>query len=44
MRNLLQRVDLTMDKTIGRVVLNGGVQVGKSLDVQHGDPIVDPNS
>ena len=32
-----------MDETIGRVVINGGVQVGKLLNVQHGNPIVDPN-
>ena len=32
-----------MDKAIGRVVINGGVQVGKPLDVQHGHLIVDPN-
>ena len=31
-----------MDEAIGRAVLNGGVQVGKSLDVLHGYPIVHP--
>ena len=31
-----------MDETIGRVILNGGVQVGKSLDVLHGYPVVHP--
>ena len=31
-----------MDKAVGRVVINGGVQVGKSLDVQHGHPVVHP--
>ena len=43
MRDLLRRVDLTMDETIGRVVLDGGVQVGKLFDVHHGHPIVNPN-
>ena len=43
MGDLLGRVDLTMDEMIGRVVVNGGVQVGKPFDVCHGHPIVDPN-
>ena len=38
--DLLQRVDLTMDETIGRVILDGGVHVGKLIDVGHGHPIV----
>ena len=42
-RDLLQRVDLPMDKTIGRVVIDGCVQVGKPLDVHHSHLIVDPN-
>ena len=32
-----------MDKVIGGVVGDGGVQVGKPFDVWHGHPIVDPN-
>ena len=32
-----------MNETIGRVVIDGGVQVGKPLDVHHGHLIVDPN-
>ena len=43
MRDLLRRVDLTMDEAIGRVVLNGDVQVGKPFNVHHGHPIVSPN-
>ena len=31
-----------MDKAIGRVVVDGGVQVGKLLDVLHGYPVVHP--
>ena len=42
-RDLLWRVDLLMDKAIGRVIIDGGVQVGKSLDVQHSHPVVHPN-
>ena len=41
-RDLLQRVDLMMDKVIGRVVLDGGVQVGKTLNVLQGYPVVHP--
>ena len=41
-RDLLRRVDLTMDEAIGRVILDGGVQVGKLLDVLHGYPVVHP--
>ena len=43
MRDLLWRVDLTMDEMIGRVVGNGGVQVGKPLDIGHGHLVVDPD-
>ena len=32
-----------MDKVIGGVIGNGGVQVGKLLDVRHGHPIVNPD-
>ena len=32
-----------MDKAVGRVVINGGVQISKSLDVQQGHPVVHPN-
>ena len=32
-----------MDKAIGGVVINGGVQAGKPLNVSHSHPIVDPN-
>ena len=42
MRDLLQRVDFTMDEVISGVVFDGSVQVGKSLDVLHGYPIVHP--
>ena len=31
-----------MDEAIGRVVVDGGVQVGKTLDVLHGHPVVHP--
>ena len=31
-----------MDEAIGRVVVDGDVQVGKSLDVLHGYPVVHP--
>ena len=43
MRDLLRRVNFTMDEAIGRVVLDGGVQIGKPFDVCHGHPIVGPN-
>ena len=42
-RDLLWRVGLTMDKAIGRVIVDGGVQIGEPLVVQHSHPIVDPN-
>ena len=42
-RDLLWRVGLMIDKVIGGVIGNGGVQIGKLLDVQHGHLIVDPN-
>ena len=42
MRDLLWRVDLTMDEAIGGVIFDDGVQVGKSLDVLHGYPVVHP--
>ena len=32
-----------MDKAIGGVIIDGGVQVGKPLNVQHSHPIVNPN-
>ena len=32
-----------MDEAISRVVLDGGVQVGKLFDVGHGHPIVNPD-
>ena len=41
-RDLLRRIDLTMDETIGRVVGEDGVQVGKTFDVLHGYPVVRP--
>ena len=41
-RDLLGRVDLTMDEAIGGVIFDGSVQVGKSLDVLHGHPVVHP--
>ena len=31
-----------MNEAIGRVVVDGGVQVGKLLDVLHGYPVVHP--
>ena len=31
-----------MDEVIGRVVVDDGVQFGKSLDVLHGYPVVHP--
>ena len=31
-----------MDKVIGRVVIDGDVQVGKTLNVQQGYPVVHP--
>ena len=42
MGDLLWRVNLMMDKAVGGVVIDGGVQVGKSLDVRHGHPVVHP--
>ena len=41
-RDLLRRVDLMMDETIGGVIFDGGVQVGVSLNVLHGHPVVHP--
>ena len=41
-RDLLGRVDFAMDKVIGRVVINGDVQIGKMLNVQQGYPVVHP--
>ena len=41
-RDLLRRVDLLMHEAIGRVVVDGGVQIGKSLDVLQGYPVVHP--
>ena len=40
MRDLLRRVDLPVNEAIGRVVVDGGVQVGKSLDILQGHPVV----
>ena len=31
-----------MDKAIGGVIVNGGVQVGESLDVLQGYPVIHP--
>ena len=31
-----------MDKVIGRVIVKGGVQVGETLNVLHGYPVVHP--
>ena len=31
-----------MDEAIGGIVVDGGVQVGKSLNVLHGYPVVHP--
>ena len=42
-RDFLRRVGLMMDKAIGRVIINGGVQVGKPFDVRHVHPIVNTN-
>ena len=42
MRDLLWRVDFTMDEVIGGVILSGSIWVGKSLDVLHGYPVVHP--
>ena len=44
MRDLLWRVGLTMDKTIGGTIRDGGVQIGKLLDIWHNHPIVNPDS
>ena len=41
-RDLLRRVNLPMHKAIGGVVVDGGVQVGKLLDVLQGYPVVHP--
>ena len=41
-RDLLRRIDLPVNEAIGRVVVNGGVQVGKSLDILQGYPVVRP--
>ena len=41
-RDLLGRIDFTMDQTIGRVVIDGDVQVGETLDVRQGYPVVHP--
>ena len=42
MRNLLRGIDLTMDKAVGGVIVNGGVQVGKLIDILYGHPVVHP--
>ena len=42
MRDLLRRIDLTMNKAIGGVIFDGGVQVGKSPNVPHGYLVVHP--
>ena len=31
-----------MNEAIGRVIFDGGVQIGKTLDVLHGYPVVHP--
>ena len=41
-RDLLRRIDLPMYEAIGRVVVDSGVQVGKSLDVLQGYSVVHP--
>ena len=41
-RDLLRRVDLPVNEVIGGVIVNGGVQVGKSLDILQGYPVVHP--
>ena len=41
-RDLLRRVDLPMHKAISGVVVDGGVQVGKSLNVLQRYPVVHP--
>ena len=41
-RDLLRRIGLPMNEAIGRIVVNGGVQVGKSLDIRQGYPVVHP--
>ena len=42
MRDLLRRIDFTMDEAIGGVVVDGDVQVGEMLDVPQGYPVVHP--
>ena len=42
MRDLLRRVNLPMHEAIGGVMVNSGVQVGKSLDVLQGYSVVHP--
>ena len=41
-RDLLGRVDLTMEETVGGVILDGSIHVGKLLNVLHGYPVVHP--
>ena len=41
-RDLLRRIDLPMYKAIGGVIVDGGVQVGKSLDVLQGYLVIHP--
>ena len=31
-----------MDEAVGRVVVDGGIQVGKTLDILYGYPVVHP--
>ena len=40
--DLLGRIDFTLDQMIGRVVVDGDVQVGKMLNVRQGHPVVHP--
>ena len=41
-RDLLRRVNLPMDKAIGGVIVDGGVQIGKLLDILQGYTVVHP--
>ena len=41
-RDLLRRVNLLVHEAIGGVVVDGSVQVGKSLDVLQGYPVIHP--
>ena len=41
-RDLLRRVNLPMNKAIGGIIVDSGVQIGKSLDILQGYPVVHP--